>query len=96
MILVILLDPPSTSLPNHNTKCLVRIPPPGRQARKTRRGHLRPAYQITTRSAWLGGVSSWVYMKRAADFQSGIKSDRLKGCNTATNLNEHMLADRQQ
>jgi hypothetical protein len=27
-----------------------------RRARKTRRGHLRPAYQITTRSAWLGGV----------------------------------------
>ena len=36
-----------------------------------------------------------VHMKRAADFQSGIKSDKLKACNTATNLNEHMLADRQ-
>jgi formylglycine-generating enzyme required for sulfatase activity len=34
-------------------------------------------------------------MKRAADFQSGIKSDKLKACNTATNLNEHMLADHQ-
>jgi hypothetical protein len=28
-------------------------PPPGRGARKTRLGHIRPAYQITTRSTWL-------------------------------------------
>jgi hypothetical protein len=34
-------------------------------------------------------------MKRAAGFQSGIKSDTLKACNVATNSNEHMLADRQ-
>ena len=30
-------------------------PPPGRRARKPHRSHIRPAYQITTRSAWLGG-----------------------------------------
>ena len=40
--------PPSTSLPNHNTKCLVRDAAPPRQ----------------------------VHMKRAAGFQSGIKSDK--------------------
>jgi len=68
MILVILLDPPSTSLPNHNTKCAVRR----------------------------GVVSSWVHMKLASGFQSGIKWDKLKACNTATNLNEHMLANHQQ
>jgi len=28
-------------------------PPPGRRARKIHRGHIRPAYQITTRCAWL-------------------------------------------
>jgi hypothetical protein len=34
-------------------------------------------------------------MRRAADFQSGLKSDRLKASNTAINLNEHMLSNRQ-
>jgi hypothetical protein len=34
-------------------------------------------------------------MRRAAGFQSGIKSDRLTASDTATNLHEHMLADRQ-
>ena len=34
-------------------------------------------------------------MKRAAGFQSGIKWDKLKACDTPTNPNEHMLADYQ-
>jgi hypothetical protein len=36
-----------------------------------------------------------MHMKQAAGFQSGIKSDKIKAWNTPTNLNEHMLADRQ-
>ena len=36
-------------------------------------------------------ISSWVHMKRAADFQSAIKSDMLKACNTATNSIEHIM-----
>ena len=33
-------------------------PPPGRARKKA--DHLRPAYQITTRSAWLGGARMWL------------------------------------
>ena len=33
---------------------VVPTPPPGRRARKMRRGELPSSYQITTRCAWLG------------------------------------------